>query len=102
VIPRPGAREPIRVLVGGAPLGHGGPRLTGMGTDAAAGAVAIARAAGRVLVQDELSSSIHGMPRAALETGCVNAIVSLDRLADALQAGLADPRAYRDRARRVV
>ena len=70
--------------------------LTGMGTDGARGADAIARAGGRVLVQDEASSASWGMPRAALETGCVNAVVSLGELAETVVACLDDPAAYRD------
>jgi two-component system chemotaxis response regulator CheB len=69
--------------------------LTGMGTDGAVGAEAIARAGGRVIAQDETSSVIYGMPRAAVETGCVDAVVPLARLPETLVACLQDPLAYR-------
>lgn len=69
--------------------------LTGMGADGALGAEAIARAGGRVLAQDETSSVIYGMPRAAVETGCVDAVLPLARLPETLVACLQDPLAYR-------
>jgi two-component system, chemotaxis family, protein-glutamate methylesterase/glutaminase len=58
--------------------------MTGMGRDGADGIRAIKEAGGQTLVQDQASSVIYGMPRAALETGCVDQTLPLDRLADAL------------------
>nr|WP_084174628.1 chemotaxis response regulator protein-glutamate methylesterase [Afifella pfennigii] len=43
--------------------------LTGMGSDGAKGAVSVADAGGNVLVQDERSSVVWGMPGATVEAG---------------------------------
>jgi len=59
--------------------------MTGMGKDGAAGIKAIKAAGGEVLAQDQSSSVIYGMPRAAVETGCVDRVVPLAMLADALR-----------------
>ncbi|WP_394345795.1 chemotaxis-specific protein-glutamate methyltransferase CheB [Halegenticoccus tardaugens] len=55
--------------------------LTGMGSDGAAGAEAIHRAGGRVVAQDEASSVVYGMPKRAVETGCVDEVCRLDEVA---------------------
>jgi two-component system chemotaxis response regulator CheB len=52
--------------------------LTGMGVDGAAGTRAVKEGGGLTLAQDEESSMIYGMPRAARETGCVDVIAPLD------------------------
>jgi two-component system chemotaxis response regulator CheB len=54
--------------------------LTGMGSDGAAGTRAVKEGGGITLAQDERSSMIDGMPRAARETGCVDLVVSLDTI----------------------
>jgi two-component system chemotaxis response regulator CheB len=64
--------------------------LTGMGKDGAAGLLAIRRAGGRCLAQDEASSIVFGMPREAWECGAAEKLVPLDRAADELLACLAD------------
>jgi two-component system chemotaxis response regulator CheB len=55
--------------------------LTGMGCDGAEGTRAVKEAGGFTMAQDERSSMIYGMPRAAWETGCVDLVVALDAVA---------------------
>ena len=52
--------------------------LTGMGSDGADGTRYVKRAGGITIAQDEASSMIYGMPRAAVETGCVDMVLPLD------------------------
>jgi two-component system chemotaxis response regulator CheB len=58
--------------------------LTGMGTDGARGLLAIRRAGGITLVQDEASSAVFGMPRAAIELSAAERVLSPAELAQAL------------------
>jgi two-component system, chemotaxis family, protein-glutamate methylesterase/glutaminase len=60
--------------------------MTGMGADGAQGLQHIKAAGGYALAQDEASSIIYGMPKAAAETGCLDAILPLSGLA----AGIVD------------
>jgi two-component system chemotaxis response regulator CheB len=55
--------------------------LTGMGSDGAGGASAIAAAGGNVLAQDEATSAVWGMPRAAARTGACAAVLPLPEIA---------------------
>ncbi len=50
--------------------------LSGMGSDGSIGVEAVAASGGEVLVQNEESCAVYGMPRAAMETGLVNGVVS--------------------------
>jgi len=58
--------------------------LTGMGSDGAAGTQKIRERNGITIAQDEESSLIYGMPKAAAETGCVDMILPLDRIPEEL------------------
>ena len=55
--------------------------LTGMGSDGALGTKKIREMGGITLAQNEESSLIYGMPKAAAETGCVDMVLPLDRIA---------------------
>jgi two-component system, chemotaxis family, protein-glutamate methylesterase/glutaminase len=64
--------------------------LTGMGADGARGLLAIREAGGRTIAQDEATSTVYGMPRAAAELGAAQKILPLPRIAErALAAGRA-------------
>jgi two-component system chemotaxis response regulator CheB len=58
--------------------------LTGMGTDGAEGAQEVREHQGHVIVQDEESCVVFGMPRAAIERGAANAILPLTDIPEAL------------------
>lgn len=60
--------------------------MTGMGEDGAAGMGAVRAAGGLTLAQSGDSCVVFGMPRAAIERGFANRVVSLDTLASTLQA----------------
>jgi two-component system chemotaxis response regulator CheB len=54
--------------------------LTGMGGDGGAGTRKIKEMGGITLAQDEASSLIYGMPKAAAETGCLDIALPLDSI----------------------
>jgi two-component system chemotaxis response regulator CheB len=60
--------------------------MTGMGEDGAEGLGAMKAAGALTIAQDESSSIVFGMPRAAIERGYASRVVSLDALANTLIA----------------
>ena len=54
--------------------------LTGMGSDGLRGCQAIHHAGGRILVQDEASSVVWGMPKCVVQAGIAGEILSLEAL----------------------
>jgi two-component system chemotaxis response regulator CheB len=55
--------------------------LTGMGSDGARGALAVAAAGGNVIAQDEATSVVWGMPGATAKSGACAAVLPLDVIA---------------------
>jgi two-component system chemotaxis response regulator CheB len=58
--------------------------LTGMGGDGADGIRQIKQAGGRTLAQDEATSAVYGMPKRAVETGCVDSVLPIDDIASGI------------------
>ena len=63
--------------------------LTGMGNDASKGVRAVKAAGGHVIVQDEATSVIFGMPAEAIKTGSVDEILPLDQISAAIEKRVA-------------
>lgn len=55
--------------------------LTGMGSDGALGLTELKKLGGTVLAQDEESSVVYGMPKAAVDAGIVDKIIPLSQVA---------------------
>jgi two-component system chemotaxis response regulator CheB len=66
----------------------GGVVLTGMGEDGARGLFAIKHRGGYTIAQDEMSSAVAGMPRAALDGGAVSELTPLAQISDAMRAAV--------------
>jgi two-component system chemotaxis response regulator CheB len=52
--------------------------LTGMGEDGASGIQDIKAAGGYTIAQDEATSAVFGMPKRAIETGCIDGVAPVD------------------------
>jgi two-component system chemotaxis response regulator CheB len=59
--------------------------LTGMGRDGADGMLAVQRAGGQTIAQDEASSVVFGMPREAIALGAAQRVLALERIGPALR-----------------
>ena len=59
--------------------------LTGMGRDGAAGLLAVRRAGGMTIAQDEATSIVYGMPREAVVLGAAESVLPLGQIAPALE-----------------
>ncbi len=66
--------------------------LTGMFHDGAQGMLALRRRGWRTIAQDESSSVVWGMPRAAIELDAADEVLHLDQIADAITRSLRAPR----------
>jgi two-component system chemotaxis response regulator CheB len=62
--------------------------LTGMGSDGAQGMLALKKAGGHTIAQDERTCTVFGMPREAIRLGAAAEILPLDRIAPALLRSL--------------
>jgi two-component system, chemotaxis family, protein-glutamate methylesterase/glutaminase len=62
--------------------------LTGMGADGAAGLLAMLRSGGRTIVQDEGSSAVYGMAKAAQSIGAAEQVLPLDEIPAAILAAI--------------
>jgi two-component system chemotaxis response regulator CheB len=60
--------------------------LTGMGDDGCTGLAAVRREGGRILVQDEKTSVVFGMPGAAVQAGLADSTLPLPDIAPTLRA----------------
>lgn len=59
--------------------------LTGMGRDGAQGLLAMRRSGKLTVTQDQASSAVYGMPRAAAEIGAAELVLPLEKIAGVLE-----------------
>jgi two-component system chemotaxis response regulator CheB len=59
--------------------------LTGMGADGARGLKCMREAGAATIAQDEETSTVFGMPRAAVEHGAALSVMPIDEIADAIE-----------------
>ncbi len=83
-----GHRPSADVLFGSAAVEYGpntlGVIMTGMGDDGSEGLGEIKRAGGSTIAQDEFSSVVFGMPKAAIKKGYADRVLPLDGMAEAI------------------
>ncbi len=56
--------------------------LTGMGSDGAGGLASLRKQGAYTIAQDEASSAIFGMPKAAIERGAVTQVLPLEHITE--------------------
>jgi chemotaxis response regulator CheB len=76
--------ESVATTIGSAAVGI---ILTGMGEDGAQGLLEMARSGARTLAQDEKTSRVFGMPRAAIALGAAREVYAIGDMAASLFAG---------------
>ncbi|HLV60841.1 MAG TPA: chemotaxis protein CheB [Fredinandcohnia sp.] len=90
--PQHGFRPSVSALFHSAAACYGarsvGVLLTGMGMDGADGLAAIRQAGGLTIAQDEATSAVFGMPRAAIEIGAAERVLPLGAISDAIREAL--------------
>ncbi|MBF0244840.1 MAG: chemotaxis response regulator protein-glutamate methylesterase [Planctomycetes bacterium] len=83
--PEQGCRPSVDVFLRSALQALGGQAvcvmLTGMGRDGAEGLANMKKAGAVTIAQDEASSVVWGMPKAAIDTGCVDLVLPLAHIA---------------------
>lgn len=84
-----GFRPSVSILFRSAAESYGaramGVLLTGMGTDGSDGLLEMRRRGGITIAQDEATSAVFGMPRAAIELGAAERVLPLGAIADAIR-----------------
>ncbi len=63
--------------------------LTGMGADGAAGLKRLRDIGAHTICQDEATSTVFGMPKAAIDLGAATEVLPVDRIAEAIESALA-------------
>ena len=74
--------------------------LTGMGADGAQGLLAMRKAGWHTIAQDQESSVVYGMPKAAAEIDAASEVLPVDEIGGAIARALA--RAHQPAKRRRV
>lgn len=86
---RHGFRPSVSALFDSAAESHGadacGVLLTGMGSDGSDGLLRLRRSGALTIAQDEASSAVWGMPRAAIDLGAAERILPLSSISEAIK-----------------
>jgi len=62
--------------------------MTGMGCDGSEGCKTLKGKGASVFAQDEATSIVYGMPKAAMKTGCIDQIVPLEKIPEVIRKAL--------------